>query len=247
MEEIWKDIEDFEGQYQVSNLGRIKSLKREANCGKGKIIIKERILKNMIGKHGYYYVHLGKNGCKNAKTVHRLVAKAFINNNDNFPVVNHIDGNKRNNNVQNLEWCTYSKNIKHAYINNLKKPPEKEVLQYDTNGKFIKKWKSGKVAAQKLNINYCHISSCCTGKSKIAGGFIWKHANEDKIDEYINPIDYMKKSLKRIKQYDINGNFIAQYNSISEASRSTKVSITGICNCLAGRSKTSGNYIWKYA
>lgn len=246
MVEIWKDIKGYEGLYQISNLGRIKSLKREVDCGKGERILEERVLKNMINIHGYYYIHLRKEKRKHAKTIHRLVAEAFIDNKANLPVVNHIDGNKLNNSVQNLEWCTYSENSKHAYINNLKEPPEKEVLQYNINGDFIRKWKSGKVAAKELNICYCHISSCCTGKSKVAGGFVWKHATEKKIDRHIDTSNNIRKSLRKVKQYNTNGDFISKYNSIAEASRNTKISNTAISNCLSGRAKTAGNYMWEY-
>lgn len=114
--EIWKDIKGYEGLYQVSNLGNIKSIYFRNN-----ICIKERekIIKKDTNKHNRQYVMLYKNGKRKNLIVHRLVAEAFIQNPDNLPQINHIDGNPRNNNVSNLEWCTASQNMKHAYINNL--------------------------------------------------------------------------------------------------------------------------------
>lgn len=100
--EIWKDIAGYEGLYQVSNFGRIKSLRSKI------------ILASLSSKSGYCYVGLAKNGMNKQKSVHRLVALAFIPNSENKPEVNHIDGNKHNNTVKNLEWVTKSENMKHC-------------------------------------------------------------------------------------------------------------------------------------
>ncbi len=110
MTEIWKDIKDFEGLYQISNFGRVKSLK----TGK--------ILKQTIKENGYLQIGLYKNNKKYYFLVHRLVTEAFIDNPNNYPQVNHISGIKSENNVDNLEWCNASQNGKHAYDNNLSKP-----------------------------------------------------------------------------------------------------------------------------
>ena len=116
--EIWKDIEGYENKYQVSNLGNVKSL--ETWTG-DKYIRREKILKNMVYGNGYYYVCLSKNGKVKKYKVNRLVAQAFIPNPDNKPFTNHIDGDKLNNNVDNLEWCTQSENMKHASMIGLRK------------------------------------------------------------------------------------------------------------------------------
>jgi hypothetical protein len=113
--EEWKAIEGYEGYYQISNLGKVKSLsrKREGNGKKG--IIKERILKTTTNSDGYHCVKLYKNGIKTTYRVHRIVAETFINGIKGKDFVNHRDGNKSNNKVENLEWCTFSENIRHAY------------------------------------------------------------------------------------------------------------------------------------
>ena len=114
MKEIWRDIEGYECLYQVSNLGRIKSLKFWSNVHK-KYYEKETILKNKINKHGYEFVGLHKHNKTKNFSVHRLVAEAFIDNPKMYKEVNHIDGNKLNNNVENLEFTTRSENMLHAY------------------------------------------------------------------------------------------------------------------------------------
>lgn len=101
MEEIWKDIPNYEGLYQISNLGRVKSLPRKGTNTK-----KERILKFAKSNKNYLIAILTKHNKRNAKSVHRLVAEAFIPNPNNFPQVNHKDENRHNNCVDNLEWCT---------------------------------------------------------------------------------------------------------------------------------------------
>lgn len=105
--EIWKDIEGYEGLYQVSNMGNIKRVEHEDyRCRQGYRVFKERILKPYISTKGYKRVNLSKNNKKKEVPVHRLVAMAFIENPNNYPQINHKDENKFNNNVDNLEWCT---------------------------------------------------------------------------------------------------------------------------------------------
>lgn len=115
--EIWKDIKGFEGSYQVSNLGRIRSCNRVVNNSAsrtGKQHRKGKILALNKTYRGYYIVHLFRGGKKIHPLVHRLVAQAFIPNPENKPQINHIDGNPRNNQVKNLEWATESENMRHA-------------------------------------------------------------------------------------------------------------------------------------
>lgn len=175
MKEIWKDIKNFEGSYQVSNLGRVKSLSRKRNRIYG--VVRERILRAGINRDGYACVilfnKLGKKGFK----VHRLVAKAFVLNNENKPQINHKDGNKCNNNISNLEWVTHSENALHAIENNLMKSVKEKVKvkQLDKNtGKSLNIFNSVKEAAKNINISPSNISSCLTEKRKTAGGFCWR-------------------------------------------------------------------------
>ena len=112
--EIWKDIKDYEGLYQVSNLGRVRSLPKVDRLGR---VHNGKIKAQVNNGSGYLIVNLKHNGKQKMKTVHRLVAETFISNDDNLPEINHIDGNKVNNRVDNLEWCTRSENVKHAIKN----------------------------------------------------------------------------------------------------------------------------------
>lgn len=136
MQEIWKDIKDYEGLYQVSNLGRVKSLKRlnyDINKKQNVYIEKEMILKYSLNNKGYKMIKLQKNKQKKTIAIHRLVAQTFIPNPNNFEQVNHIDGNKENNCVSNLEWCNNEYNHQHAIEHNLCKSRKVELI--DKNGK----------------------------------------------------------------------------------------------------------------
>lgn len=174
--EIWKDIKGYEGLYQVSNLGNVRSL----NFHREKKI---KILKPNLKKDGYYETTLSKNSKFKWVRTHRLVAEAFIPNIYNKPQVNHINGNKLDNKAENLEWCTNQENITHAIITGLEKlnghenPNAKEVNQYDLNNNFIKSYKCLKYAQEETGIKYRYISEACHLKRKSAGGYIWKFEN----------------------------------------------------------------------
>ena len=126
--EIWKDIPNYEGLYQISNFGKIRSLDAIINCKGAKNIDrhlrKGKILKQVINTKGYYYVNLSKKSKVQNIRVHRLVALVFLDNPNSYRCINHIDGNKLNNNVANLEWCTYSHNLKEAYRIGLRERPK---------------------------------------------------------------------------------------------------------------------------
>ena len=176
MEEIWRDIKGYEGKYKVSNLGRVKSLNYHRSC-------KERILKNLINTRGYLTTVLYKNGIGNNVQIHRLVATAFIENPENLPEVNHIDENKTNNFVSNLEFCDRKYNNNYGtrnersmftrIVNNRKNAPKK-IDQYSLDGKFIKTWNSGTDLAN-CGFNNGNICNCCNGQRKTSKGYIWKY------------------------------------------------------------------------
>ena len=129
--EEWRDVSGYEGLYQVSNLGRVRSLDRWRKNGSGEYKQKGRILNQGDTTTGYKQIVLNKDKKRKTLKVHRLVAIAFIPNPENKPNVNHIDGNPHNNNVENLEWCTQAENVQHAINTGLKRCNiiDKEILE----------------------------------------------------------------------------------------------------------------------
>lgn len=186
MEEIWKDIAGYENYYMVSNFGRVKGVKRKVNSNNGTITLKEKIISSRVGKLGYVQISLTKENKISFHLVHRLVAFAFIDNPYRKKTVNHKNGIKTDNSVSNLEWMTLSENISHAYRIGIKTAPilgirgeenknSVRVLQFSSDGIFIKEWGSIVDAANALNLFPTSISRACMGKSKTTGGYIWKH------------------------------------------------------------------------
>ena len=168
-EEIWKDIPGYDGIYQVSNLGRVKSIPRVVQFGNRERITQEKFLKPCNNGSGYYYVSLGA-GVENRRYIHRLVAEAFIPNPDNLPEVNHIDENPVNNSVYNLEWCDRAYNLNYGTrIEKLRKP----VDQLDDYGNVIKIWESITDAENYYQVT--HIWECCAGKRGKCAGFRWRY------------------------------------------------------------------------
>lgn len=171
MNEIWKDINGYDGLYQVSNLGRVKSLNYNHTR-------KEKIRKLHVVAWGYLQVTLCKNGeCKNP-LVHQLVAEAFLPNPKNLPEVNHKDENKSNNCVDNLEWVTHKENINFGTRNlRVAEKQSKKVLQYSLDGTFIREWPSASEIESQLKFSQSNICQCCNGKRKTAHGYIWKYSS----------------------------------------------------------------------
>lgn len=168
MKEIWKDIKGYEGHYQISNLGRVKSLSRITTFRGKKRLEKELILREGTSKKGYSLVSLQKNGIAKTQRVHRLVAQAFIPNINNYQQVNHKDENKKNNCVDNLEWCDCKYNNNYGLRTS---KISKKVLQIETGIVYP----SVSEAYRKTKIDIANISRVCLGKIKTAGGYHWKY------------------------------------------------------------------------
>ena len=178
MTEIWKDITGYEGHYQISDFGRVKSLKRRSG---------ERILRPRRAGAGYLTVVLCFNDGRGIdKYVHRLVAEAFILNSENKEQVNHIDGDKTNNRLENLEWVTRSENHLHAYRElergNWMKgrlgydcPHSKPVIQLTKTGELVAEYGGTGEAGRVTGICQTNISKACRGLYKTAGGFRWQY------------------------------------------------------------------------
>lgn len=164
MKEEYKDIEGYENLYQVSNLGNVKSLNYNRTG-------KERILKPIKDNNGYLFVTLCKEREHIKYSIHRLVAEAFISNSDNLPQVNHIDEDRTNNNVTNLEWCTAK------YNSNYGSRTERSALSRSKQVMCIETgvaYPSSSEAARQLGFAQTNISRCCNGIRNTCGGFHWR-------------------------------------------------------------------------
>lgn len=194
-DELFIDIKGYDGRYKIGNKGTIIGISR-SNDNRYKN--KQWILKQYEDRKGYMYVTLQRKKRRKTIKVHRLVAEHFIENKNNYPCVNHIDSNRKNNDVSNLEFCTHKQNTQWAL----------------KTGRFdnMKKLNSERMKGNKLN------------------GYI-----------YANEI-----TKKKIIQCDLDDNFIKEYQSISEASRQTGITITGISYCANGIRKSGGGYLWRF-
>ena len=164
--EIWKPILGYEGLYEVSSKGRVRSIERRGTKGK--------ILKPAIHIKGYYQYALTKDSVTKWHKAHRLVAIAFIPNPHNLPCVNHKDERPENNCVENLEWCDYHYNNTYGTrIERINKKMVKPILQYDLNGNLIKEWEGNRTLCREMGYNSGFISTACN-KDKIAYGYRWK-------------------------------------------------------------------------
>lgn len=181
----WKAISGYEGYYEVSDTGLVRSLDRiipDKIFGEkflsGKMMkLSESKSKQRVGD-GYYVVNLRKNCTSKVFLVHKLVADAFIPNERNLPTINHIDGNKHNNNVENLEWASYSYNNSHALNIGLRKPRGNAIVQMNLSGDIINTFCSTCEASRTTKINRSLISHCLNNRCNTAGGYIWKRIEE---------------------------------------------------------------------
>lgn len=180
MEEIWKDIEGYEGRYQISNLGNVKSL----NYG-GHGYAKDLVPK--VNNCGRLWVELFCNGSKRQCLIHRLVGEAFIPNPNDYPQINHKDENPKNNVVENLEWCTQAYNNRYS----LKLHPErmrqrhpkivrtfsgKKIVQLSLNGDVLRTWEDIRSIVRETGMSQWSITQCCDGNRRKAYGFKWQYA-----------------------------------------------------------------------
>ena len=175
--EIWKDVKDYEGLYQVSNLGRVKSLNYRRTG-------KEGIMKPQKDRCGYLQIKLCKYGKDKQCRINRLVAQAFLENPEGYTDVNHIDENKQNNCVENLEWCSRSyNNTYNGRAKKVGKKISKPVFSVNKVSGLIMWWQSAKEAERCTGIDKGSISRCCKGKLNSAGGHIWFYADDDDDNE----------------------------------------------------------------
>lgn len=222
--EVWKDIKGYEGIYQISSFGRVKRID-------GKDERTKWLLSPIKQKRGYLYVCLCKNGKSSNRTIHRLVAEAFIPNKEGLPCVNHKDENKQNNRLDNLEWCTYKYNSNYgSAIKRSSTRRSKRVRCLDTGAVFD----SIKDASEACGIDARRISDVLKGRRKSNSYLRWEYVEErDK-----------KRNLQRKVRCIETGEI---FDTPAEASKKMGTESNAIYLALYGISKTSLGYHWEYA
>ena len=243
MKEIWEDIYGYKNLYKINNKGEIYSY------------ISKKIVKSSKKSNGYLFIHLYNKGTNKCKYIHRLVAEAFIPNPNNYLEVNHKDGNKLNNCVDNLEWCTKKQNMQHASKNNLIPKRygadnifSKKVIQLDLKYQPIKIWDSTGEILRELNIPKQNVSDNCNNKNYRTRNWIFMW-----FDDYIKISNMEQFALKRKKAFKhrikrvlcIENNII--YENATQAQNITNANRTTIIKCCEGTRKTSGGLHWRYA
>lgn len=182
MEEVWKPINGYEGQYEISSHGRVKSVKRLISHKRGHICVPERILVGYKTPDGYQRVYLSSNRTQRKFLVHRLVAEAFIPNPNNLPLINHRDENKQNNRVDNLEWCTNEYNVNFGTRNKRigesntnSKYFSKSIMQLSLRNRIINTYPSISEAARQTGVGRTGIIGALKGRYQTSGGYKWSY------------------------------------------------------------------------
>lgn len=236
--EVWKDIPGFEGLYQASNQGRIRSLDMRVKYKNttGTALKKGRVLSPKTTNTGYLEVVLMKNLVRHNKRVHQLVALAFIPNPNGYSAINHINENKKDNSVENLEWCTIRQNCE-AYTSS-----RNTVYQYNLNGKLVNVWHSLTRAAESVSGDKTGIQHCCSAKLKTYMCYIWSYCPIVKED-----LDWRKtnSTIVSVEQLDSNCNVLHTYSSITEAAKAVGCNPSAITMAIKGLRKTIKGFKWR--
>lgn len=173
----WKPIKGYEGLYEISNTGKVRSLDHLRKTDRSSYVQKGKELKLGLNKKtGYLMVSLSKEGKTKSHTVHKLVAKTFIENPNNYSCINHKDENKQNNHISNLEFCTKKYNCNYGTRGKkISEKLSKRINQYTMNDEYIKTWNSSVEIEKILGIDQSNVCLCCKGKRKSVGGFKWEY------------------------------------------------------------------------
>lgn len=236
--EEWREINlqilfetetDFGKKYYVSNLGRFKN-----SYG--------TIMENYkVNENGYIRVYIHKK----TFALHRLVAFTFLENPENKKTVNHKDGNKLNNTIDNLEFATNKEQQIHRFVIGLGNNFTRKIIQYDLEFNKIKEFNSIVEASKELNIGKAGINATCLYKQKQSGGYIFRYIEDNSFDKSEKVI--INKNIgRKVCQYDLDMNLLKIHNSISDATRDTNIHKNNIWGVINSLRKTAGGFIWKY-
>lgn len=180
MNEFWKPVKGFEGLYEVSNTSKVKRIKRIAigggYLGKSNKVIEEKIMKPYLCPNGYYGIILVKNGEKIHKSLHRLIAEAFIPNPYNLPTVDHIDRNRINNSIENLRWVDMDEQNNNRDLSNMIDKSSTPIMQLTLDGEYIRTFKSI-ASVKEMGFTPSLVCRCCKGERKKHKGYIWKYVS----------------------------------------------------------------------
>lgn len=260
MEEVWKPIKDYVGQYEVSNLGRIKSLPRTSTYKDGRCKnIKEKILKPYKNKQGHLYVNLCKNGIAKRYFVHRLVGFAFVDGWFEGAFIDHIDTNPLNNCAWNLRWVTHTENMNNPltkkHLSECKIGEKNhnsiKVVQLSLNGELIKIWDSMD-RAESEGYNSVGISNCCHNVKKTSKGFRWIfyedyiNMTEEDIENKIKEDMSHKLSVKVVQLNKDTNELIKIWDSMMDAHRTGFFNVAHISSCCLKRRKSHKGFKWMY-
>lgn len=235
---MWRDVNGWEDRYMISSTGKVYSK------------LNKLIKKTSYTKDGHEVIVLSRDGKQYGTFVHRLVAQAFIPNPNNLPIINHKDENPKNNNVENLEWCTYSYNNTYndIHIKNAHKTGNK-VYQYSSNGDLIKEFYSCKEASRLIGIPDTKICECCNGKLLTTYGYVFSYkelCKEEVLNRFNPDLRKNNKLSKRVSQYDLEMNYITTYPSAQEASRQLGFSQSLISSVCRGEHSFTHGFIFRY-
>lgn len=227
-QEEWRIIPDFP-EYAVSNKGNIATLK----TGK---------LRRFSDHKGYKQCMLRKDGKAYNRFVHRLVANAFLPLPEEGQVIDHINGIRDDNHVENIRWCSVDENLHFPLAKKHREHLQKPCCQYGLDGSFIALYKSAFEAGEKTGVKCGSIDNCCKGKKLSAGGFQWKYSTST---DNIEPIRASRRKIC-VAQYDKDGNFITAYSSCREAAKTNNLTFQVISDCINNKRKTLyGGFVWK--
>lgn len=261
-EEIWKPIKGYEGYYEISNLGRVKSVERYVKQGSYMRHVKESFKKIGTDPYGYPRVTLCKNKVSKYIQLHILLAKAFIPNPENKPQVDHINAIKSDYRIDNLRWVTPKENsnnpntLKHCRENtyiketSLKanrtkakkgtKTAPRTVFQYTLKGEFIKSYSSSNEAHRETGVQSSVIRNACNGIAYSAGGYLWAYTNIP--PKYSKP---RHNSCKKVIKMSPSFEFIKEYESLIDAAKDNNIIASNIPRSIR-RGFLCGGFRWKY-